>query len=581
MIVLYVSYAMHLIEEVDYRRKCIMQQYNTLCAIHNIIFIPFSFHFAAIVMRNVIQMQHQECLGQYVTVIQDNPMEKPKPGITLQNVQIEVSSDIVVELQRKQCNWSTLLSNLHVTTIVDVHQAVITIVPSKHTPAGWNRCETIVRKYIDDNFQTKDLTVSKEAVPDIMRLMKSRYTDVVYSVSEDDNIIHLVGHPDLFPEIEKEVCDIVASVEIIEKQLKFDPEDYEFILQTKQKEIYKTAQNVMITFTAPNSICLNGAARDVKKLEESIIKFSVHSSITMVMDPLFMEFVCTRDGWKQLQTYLCSSRDISVAIYMKASGYSYTVVVLCDPEVVGNVTKAVNNTEKELHIEKLTLSSKCIAKLSETTISRDYNELYEILPQRYGVIVKRYSCSICIAGFKYYVNQTLSVLNDFIQAKCKVTRQVTIENGMWQLFQTHMKSEWDALVSGFKGIENVTKSVKNNTTIRLSGQIDMVDEMYEALLSLKRKVSKTDISPARYITSFNEYEKSNEWEIFYSGLQNVHKVSIVILNSEIITETDCIVAEEAHQEEIVSSLPWSTVWTSSNLKCVKIHKGNLLDVKVG
>ena len=553
-------------------------------------------------MRNVIQMQHQESLGKDVTVIQDNPLEKfsgLKPEPPLQNVHIKVRPDIVDALQREQTNWSRLISNLHVNASVDVQQAAIIITPSKRTPAKWMTCASVVSKYIDNNFATKDLPISSAAAMDIIKLLQSKNKEIMHSIS-DDNTLHLVGHPNLLIQIENQVHEILASVAIIEKRLMLDPEDYAFISQTKQQEISKTALDVKVDFIAPNTVSLNGTAKNVKKLEESIIKLSVHSSVTMVMEPLLKDFACTNYGCEQIRSYICTLNETSAAICIKGSGSTCTVMVLCDPEIMGNVKKAVSHAQKELHIEILPLSSKCRAKLSEQNISKDYHDVCEQLQKTNGVFIKRSSDCICIAGFKDRVNQTLSALNEFIQTKCKVTSSVKIETGMWRLFQQHMKSEWDRLVGGIKGVDVTTRSEVKSTTITVCGQIDKVDEMWEGLLLLQKKVMKKDVYPPLHTTGFNEYEKSREWEIFLSGAEYLHKVCIAVLKSEGFPESGVIPVEVAevrddsntimlssippdgkYDEEVTSlPLPQSMVWTSSNLKCVKIHNGKLLDVKV-
>ena len=561
------------------------------------------FSFVPIVMRNVIQMQHQESLGKDVTVIQDNPLEKfsgLKPEPALQNVQITVSPDIVEALQREQTNWSRLLSNLHVNASVDVQQAAIIIAPSKHTPAGWMKCASVVSKYIDNNFAAKDLPFSSAAAFDILKLLQSKNKEIMHSISDDNTTLHLVGNPNLLVQIENQVHEILASVAIIEKHLTLDPEDYAFISQIKQQEISKTALDVKVDFIAPNTVSLNGTAKNVKKLEESIIKLSVHLSVTMVMEPLLKDFACTNDGCEQIRSYICTSQETSAAICIKGSGSTCTVVVLCDPEIMGNVKKAVSHAQKELHIEILPLSSKCRAKLSEQNISKDYHDVCEQLQKKNGVFIKPSSDCICIAGFKDGVNQTLSAMNEFIETKCKVMSSVKIETGMWRLFQHHMKSEWDRLVGGIKGVDVTTRSETKNTTITVCGQIDKVDEMWEVLLLLQKKVMKKDVYPPLHTTGFSEYEKNSDWNIFLSGVEYVHKVSIAVLKSKRFAESGVIPVEVAevrddndtimlssippaakHDEDVASlPQPQSMVWISSNLKCVKIHNGKLLDVKV-
>ena len=551
-------------------------------------------------MKNVIQLQHQESLGNDVIVTQDNPLEKfsgSKPEPTLQNVKINVRPEIVDALQREQANWSRLLSNLHVNASVDVQQAAIIITQSKHTPAGWMNCASVLSKYIDNNFATKDLPISKAAALDIIKLLQSK-KEIMHSTSDDFTTLRLMGNPNLLVQIENQVNEILASVAIIEKQLTLDPEDYAFISQIKQREMSVTAPDVKVDFTAPNSISLNGPARNVKKLEESIIRLSVHSSVIMVMESLLKEFACTNDGCEQIRSYICASQETSAAICIKGSGSTCTLVVLCSPDIVGNVKTAVSHAQKELHIEIVPLSSKCHAKLSEQNISRDYRDVCEQLQKKDGVLIKRSSDCICIAGFKDRVKQTLSALNEFIKTNCKVTSSATIETGMWRLFQNHMKSEWDGLVRGIKGIDVTTRSEKKSISITVCGQIDQVDEMCELLSSLQKKVFKKDVHPPSYTTGFSEYEKSNDWSVFHSGAESLHKVSIAVLRSERFAESSVIPAEVAEVRDVnntkmLSSIlpgvkhdedslprPQSMVWTASNLKCVTIHKGSLLDVKV-
>ena len=550
-----------------------------------------------IVMQNVIQKPHS-VLGD-VTVTQDNPLEKftdsnhTEPA--LQTISIKVSPLIVEVLHGEEANLSRLLNNLHVSVSVHKDQSAINIVPSKHTPAGWMKCETSVKVYIDNNFATKDLPVSKDAALDIIKALQQRKRgELEYKLSEDSTLLHLVGHPNLLIQIQNQVCEIVANVTIIDKEITLNPEDHEFLLQTKQQDITRTFPGVKTTFIPPSNIKVNGAAKDVKKFEESVLRLSAHSSVTMVLDPLLTDFVSTKDGREQTKNYISSLHKISVAVCIKGSGNNCTVLVLCDPQIIEKVTKAVSDVQKELLIEKLNVSSKCQAKLSEFNNNKEYNELSEQLQKKHGVIVKMSKGSISVAGFKDKVSQTISGLKKFIDTKCNVTSSITVEDGAWQLLQGHMKSEWDSLLKCAKDVEVVLKSDINNTrtTINIHGQVDSVDKINNALLGLQQKILRKDIHPPSSVIGFQEHAKSNEWKTFVPGIESVHKVCISIVNSADVIESDPVIAKEVEiktcddsaapiegDEDSIMS-PSQSMLNCSNLKCVKIHKGSLLDVKV-
>ena len=538
-------------------------------------------------MQNVIQKSHK-VLGD-VTVTQDNPLEKftvsnhTEPA--LQIMSIKVSSLILEVLHGEEASLNRLLNNLHVSVSVDKDQAAIKIVPSKRTPAGWMKCDTILKVYIENNFATMDLPVSKDAVLDIVKALQQRKRELEYNFSEDSTHLQLVGHPNLLIQIQNQVSEIVANVTIIDKQIALNPEDYEFLLQTKQQDITLTFPYVKMTFIPPKNIKVNGAAKDVKKFEESVLRLSAHASVTMALDPLLTDFVSTKDGREQTKNYISSLHGISVAMCIKASGNNCTVLVLCDPQIIEKVTKAVSDVQKELCFDKLTISSKCQAKLWELNTGKEYNELCEQLQKKHGAIVKITKDSISVAGFKDKVSQTISGFKEFIDTKCKVTSPLILEDGEWRLLQGHMKSEWDSLVKCAKDVEVVLRSdIKNtSTTIKIHGQVDSVDRMYNVLVALQQKILKKNIYPPSCVIGFQEHAKSNEWKTFVPGIESVHKVCISIVNSVDVTDSDHVIAKEIEptegDEDSIMS-PLQSMWNYSNLKCLKIHKGSLLDVKV-
>ena len=408
-------------------------------------------------MQNVIQKPHR-ILGD-VTVTQDKSLEKftdsnhTEPA--LQTISIEVSPLIVEVLHGEVANLNRLLSGLHVSVNVDKDQAAIKIVPSKHTPAGWMKCETDVKVYIENNFATMDLPVSKDAILDIVKALQQRKRELQYNFSDDITQLQLVGHPNLLIQIQNQVSEIVASVTIIDKEITLNPEDYEFLLQTKQRDITLTFPYVKMTFIPPMNIKVNGAAKDVKKFDESVLRLSAHASVTMVLDPLLTDFVSTKDGREQTKNYISTLHGIPVAMCIKASGDNCTVIVLCDPQITEKVTKAVSAVQKELYIVKLNISSKCQANLSELNTGKEYNELCEQLQKKHGVIVKISKDSISVAGFKDKVSQTISGFKEFLDAVCSVSSSpllVTAGN----IKSTSMTISWqpphdpNGIISGYQ-----------------------------------------------------------------------------------------------------------------------------------
>ncbi|KAL5466936.1 hypothetical protein EMCRGX_G031100 [Ephydatia muelleri] len=122
-----------------------------------------------------------------------------------------------------------------------------------------------------------------------------------------------------------------------------------------------------------------------------------------------------------------------------------------------------------------------------------------------------------------------------------------------------MKSEWDRLVGGIKGVDVTTRSEVKSTTITVCGQIDKVDEMWEVLLLLQKKVMKKDVYPPLHTTGFNEYEKSREWEIFLSGAEYLDKVCIAVLKSEGFPESGVIPVEVAEVRDDSNTIMLSSI----------------------
>ena len=452
------------------------------------------------------------------------------------------------------------------------------------------KCKLVVTQLPAEIEMYVDISVSKKAALDIVKTLQH----IECKLSEISTLYHLAEHPNLLIQIQNLVSEIVANVTIIDKEITMNPEDYEFLLQTKQQDITFTFPGVKTTFIPPMNIKVNGAAKDVQRFEESVLRLSAHSSVTMVLDPLLMDFVCAKDGREQTKNYVRSFHGISVAVCKHGSGNNCTVLVLCDPQIIEKVTKALSDIQKELLIEKLTVSPKCQAKLSELNTNKECNELCEQLQKKHGVIVKMSKDSITVAGFKDKVNQTISGFKFFIDTECKVTSSITVEDGAWQLLQSHMKSEWDTLLKCAKDVEVVLRSdIKNTlTTINIHGQVDSVDRIYNALSALQQKILKKDIHPPTFVIGFQEHAKSTEWKTFVPGIESVYKVCISVFNSADVNDLDPVIAKEVEiktcddsaapiegDEDSIMS-PLQSMWNYSNLKCVSIHKGSLLDVKV-
>ena len=480
-------------------------------------------------MKNVIQTHHN-ILGESATVIEISPLENSKPiQSVLKNVPVKLSPAIAKALHGDNGNLDRHLNSLHVTA--------------------------------------------------------------TYSTSDDNSILHLVGHPNLLIQIQTQVHEIVANVTVVDKQIELDPEDYEFLLQIKQQEMAQKFCDVKINFIPPCSISVNGAAKKVKIFEENIVALSVHTSVTMALDPLLADFVSTKDGREQIRCYISSTHEISVAVFIKHSGSTNTVLILYGSHnTPKNVVKAISDIQKELGIETIAITSKCYCT------SKECNELYAQLQKDHGVVVTTSSNScISIAGFRHNVNKTLFRITEFVQAKCKAMRSIQVEDFMWQLLQCHKESEWDSLVAGAINLEVIFKSDNKSTTVTFHGPIDTVDEAYDALLAMQRKTSRKDVYPPACVVGFQEYAKSNEWKTFLTGAEAMNKVCISILNSATVSDSDVAITKEAEIKGIQAisctcsaepdiqcddSIPHSSMWDSSNLKNVKLHKGSLLDVKV-
>ena len=564
------------------------------CMLHNNTCSSLPF---IIAMKNVIQRPH-EVLGKYVNVIQDNPLEKVCGSKHSEPVVlIQVPPTIMKALRGEEGTLNGLLSDLHVSVSLDKDRSAITILPSKKTPARWTEhAKSLVNKYIEDNLAAKDLPVSKEAALEIINALQLWDKDgIIFSFSDESTILHLVGHPKVLVEIENKVSEIVSGIAIIDKQITLDPDDYDFMLHIKQQEIMNTFPDVEIAFVDPDSIKLNGAAKCILKLEVAVLKLSAHSSVTMTLDPLLTHFALTKDGNKQIRDYISSCHGFSACI--KGVGSKCSVRVLYDSKFNENITKTVSVVQKELNVEKITVASKCYDKLSEQNTNKEYHELCEHLQNKHGVIIQTSENSVCIAGFRDKVAPSHSALNEFIQSKCKITSSIEFEDGIWQLFQHHMKSEWDALLACKSGndVRIVHRSDNKITTLTIHGQVDAVDEIQEALSAMKKAIVTQDVYPPETTVGFPEHTKSNDWKIFVSGAENICKVCISIINSEDSSKTDVVVVNEVPVQSrtapcsIESDIkynadrntpPQLVMQGPPNRKCLKIHKGSLLDVKV-
>ena len=541
-------------------------------------------------MKNVIQRSH-DILGKYVTVIQDNPLKKCGSNNSESVVLIQVPPTIMKALCGDERTINVLLSDLHASVSLDKDRSAINISLSKKTPARWTeRAKSVVNKYIDNNFAEKDLPVSKEAALEIFNALQQWNKDgILFSFSEESTILHLVGHPKLLVEIQNKVSDILSGFKVINEHITLEPDDYDYILLIKQQEITKTFHDVKITFTDPYTIQLNGVTKTIRKLVEVIPKLSAHFSMPITLDPLLTHFALTKDGHKQISDYFSSCHGISSCI--KGVGSKCCVLVLCDPKFKEKIIKAVSPVQEKLHIEKISVASKFYDLLSEPHTNKEHYELCAHLQNKHGVVIETSGNDVLIAGFRDKVAPCHLELYEFIQSKCKMTSTIEIEDGIWQLFQHHMKSEWDAIVT--RNAVKIVQRLENKiTTLTIHGQADIVHEIHEKLSAMKKTIITQDVYPPTCAIGFHEHTKCSDWKIFVSGTETINKVCISVINLEDGTKSGVAEVQVKGRNSPCSlwtdfksnadriTPPESVMQGPPNLKCLKIHKGSLLDVKV-
>ena len=516
-----------------------------------------------------------------VTATTTSPTASTAVAVPLQPFTMKIDPLIAKCIQKSQEGLTESLKHLNVQQPeVNEKEGVITILPTNRTISGWQQeCQEIIISYIHSHFDKVEINFPNKAEADVRRcIMKVQDEATLVVIFNPSNTgFAAASDPDTIAMLKAKTKEISLHYEQVQEEVHLTAEDYSFFTQVKAQQVAGTHPNISIDYNPTNNaLLLRGSVQDVKCFQQLLPECLRHVSTSM-QHALVVQYFSTGNGRKQLEKFIKSQKkDVSLATHFKQGPQNQLVLnFLCDPanaKAARDIVKALQAATKE-QVHQLPRS---FTSLSQAD-SGEYYQLCQSLEikQHVQIVTSEANLQVSIGGFSSGVAFASQTLQQFIKDKCTVVKPVEVEKGMWRLFCGLMQSKWDLIVSHCKQRQvelNVRDTPGTDPVILLKGDPELVEEIYQEIITLKTTVATKPILLSRPGTCryFKEDEKA---KTLLSGIEKDHKVCIEVDEVDKV-ESD---SEEFTQVSDSSQFTKVCVARTKEFKQITIYKGDITE----
>lgn len=411
---------------------------------------------------------------------------------------------------------------------------VITVAPLKSgTP------EILAKQVTDlihEYYSVKcDIKLPEQSLPEVTELITSLKETALFDFffSCKGTVLTTAGSSDAMTQFDSSFKDIMNGYIQSEEVIELSHREYCYTRTVIMEELNEKFRKVLLVQDPSTStLKVSGSVTDLKAFSEYFKKAMVHKCVDANFSPLLVQYFHTPGGQSKLMDCMESGK---IGVYFHSSPLK--LALLCEPSRI-EATRGIINYLKRVTAERVVPLSESFQLIrKELTDFKDYCE--GIQRSNQVLVIPGDKC-IEIVGLKEATESCKEILAAYVEKKSKIKKDVKIEKGPWKLFTSHMKAQWDSIVSRSKELKVEIRQVSgtDHPHFSLHGDRVHVDSLLRSIVQLKSSIHKKVIPIHRPGTGelFNPIK--GRAKPYLDSIEFREKVAIEIRSDELEEHSD-------------------------------------------
>lgn len=492
------------------------------------------------VSDRVLQRQHH-LLGSNVTVERYNLLDldtaatqsldvssiQDTPSQEFQLTTSDVDLLVIKCMERDTACLTEELKQLNLK--LEIKSNVITVVSTK--PASSESIEASKKSLVDlihNHYTTNSTGIPDGSLPEMMELLQLLKEENLfdYKLSNKSTVLHAAGNRAVMDHFITRMKAIMDKHIQTQATHKLSVVEYEFTTQVILEELRAAFPNVAIELKSGGDtydLQLAGSVLDLEAFGKHFTELKCHNCVVIPFPTPVIEYFNTQDGLSKLNEHI-KRTSVRVGVHFcYIKGKQLQLQLLCKPsdlQLIQGMVKKLRSITAEIQVP---LSESFLFIRNELT---NFIATCTSLQSEKHVLIVPGEKSIVITGFKEDSEYCAKVLTDYVTEKGKLRVDVTLQDGVWKLFNSYMKGHWDALTSRSRELKvDITPNPDvMPPCVSLFGDRVNVNIIMDSLTQLKSTVQKSVIPVDR--PGVCDLFTSDKGRLYMDGIEKRANVAI-------------------------------------------------------
>ena len=454
---------------------------------------------------------------------------KPKTASSLALLELKVKPIITLSLKRDPASLKKQLESFHVELDFDTKTGKILVNSTKHTPSGWQaECQKQLEAYVKDHYVVlENIRLPKEGMQDAatqLSNVQSEMPSFVFSFSES-NTLSVAGSQEIIVYIRGKIEEISEQYTETQVAISLREEDCTFFTDVKLPKLKEAFPVVTVTSdTKKHALQVVGSVKSTREFQKMLPELCMHKVVPVQIDRQIVDYLRNK-GHQKLLAFI-QKKSYPLAVHFVPG--KQELLFLCEQHQTKLAEEAAENLKETTVVSRKSTPNSFQSLMPQL---EDFDSLLKELESQNAVEIKIGNNNLIIAGFLQGVQQCERHLLHYIKEKCTVEMTVSIEWGIWRLFQYHMKSHWQPIVEKCKQHEVHVRepSDENNSLLTLKGDKTHVENISQDISNLQSRVCRKALERDQPGTC--EFFRSDKARLCLDGIEK-HNVTIEVTEAE-------------------------------------------------
>lgn len=452
---------------------------------------------------------------------------KPK---TASSLQLRMKPIINSSLKRDPAGIKKQLEPFHVDLDFDTKTGIISVNSTKHTPSGWQvECQKQLEAYVKDHCVVlENIKLPKEGIPDAITQLtnvQSEMPSFVFEFSKKKSSLSVAGSQDSVSYIQVKIEEISEQYTEIQVTITLRDEDHAFFTKLKLPKLKVIFPAVKVTSDSKShTLQVVGSVKSTREFQSMIPELCMHNEVPVQIDQQVVHYLQNK-GHQKLLAFIQKDSYPIAAHFVPGK---QEMCFLCEQNQTELAQTAMENLKKTTVASRKSIPNSFQSLMPQL---EDFAPLCQELESQNTVEIEIGNNNVIIAGFLQGVQQCERHLLHYIKDKCTVETTVSIEWGIWRLFQGHMKNRWQPIVEKCKqhDVQIQEPSDESNSLLMLKGDQTHVENISQEISNLQSRVCQKALERDQPGTC--EFFRSDRARLCLDGIEK-HSVTIEVTEAD-------------------------------------------------